>query len=602
MNLRTVLTALLAVAAIGVLGLLIWMTRGVDTDLHLERLQRIRAVDTYDIQLNRSLTQVHSIADTQSSADRITITKKISDELNALDTGPHALRGLSPALDKALDQFLDTIDTKFELAFDFENRNSLLSQRLIAGIDAVPVFSRKLVEVTKPADREQVQNLTNQLTTEIITYGVLQAPTNKDALDGLLKQLTELQPQQAEPYANELAALRERCREVLSDKTELVNKLGAFLSRPTGPQLRAVEKAYTEWHSAQTAVVNRNRLLLAIYAAFLLVALAALGVRLRRSFRELDRANETLELQVEERTRDLSGALKELRASQTQLIQSEKMASLGQMVAGVAHEINTPLGYARSNTSIVRNSLKDMRNIAAAQNKALVLMTSDQATDEQIAEALEKAHAISASINPEDLASDLDTLLDDADHGLSQITELVSSLKNFSRVDRSRQDLFNVNDGIDSALKIGHNLLKHRVEVIKEYGDLPEIECSPSQLNQIFLNLITNGAQAIDGEGKIFIRTRAEQDGVAIRITDTGCGMTPEVRERIFEPFFTTKPVGKGTGLGLSIVFRIVEDHGGRIEVKSEPGKGSEFTIHLPLRQTQDTEAVLAMTQEQQAA
>lgn len=594
MNLRTAWIALLAVAAIGVLGLLVWMTQGVNNDLHLERLKHIRAVDTYDVQLNRSLTQVHSITDTESKDDRIAITQKISTELNALDQGPQALRGLTPALDKALDQFLDTIDTKFELAFDFENRNSLLSQRLIAGIDSVPIFADKLMNTVRPADRERVSGLVSQLKTEIVTFGVSQAPTNRATINGLIEQLGTLSAQQQPAYPEALEALRNRAVEVMSDKTELVNKLGAFLARPTGPQLRAVEQAYTEWHGAQIAVVNRNRLLLAIYAAVLLVGLAALGVRLRRSFRELDRANETLEAQVEERTHDLSGALKELRASQTQLIQSEKMASLGQMVAGVAHEINTPLGYARSNTSIVRNSLKDMRDIAVAQNNALTLMTSEQATDEQIAEALEKAQAISGSISPEDLASDLDTLLDDADHGLSQITELVSSLKNFSRVDRSRTDMFNINDGIDSALKIGHNLLKHRVEIVKQYDELPEIECSPSQLNQVFLNLITNGAQAIDGEGKIFVHTHREDDGVAVRIMDTGCGMTADVRERIFEPFFTTKPVGKGTGLGLSIVYRIIEDHGGRIEVKSEPGKGSEFAIHLPLRQNRNIDVITA--------
>lgn len=594
MKLRTVLTALLAVIAIGVLGLLVWMTRGVDNETYLERLARIRAVDNYDVQLSRSLTQVHSITDTENKSDHIAITQKISAELEALDKGPRALRGLTPELDKALDQFLETINTKFDLAYDFENRNSLLTQRLIAGIDSVPVFADKLLATVRPADRESAANLINLLKTEIVTSGVSQAPTNGPAISGLLDQLAALSTEQTPAYAEALAALRARCQEVMDDKKQLVNKFGAFIDRPTGPQLRAVEQAYNDWHSEQTAIVNRNRLLLAIYAGFLLVALAALGVRLRRSFRELDRANETLETQVEERTRDLSGALKELRASQTQLIQSEKMASLGQMVAGVAHEINTPLGYARSNTSIVRNSLKDMRNIAAAQSKALTLMTSEQATDEQIADALEKAQAISSSINPEELASDLDTLLDDADHGLLQITELVSSLKNFSRVDRSRHDMFNVNDGIDSALKIGHNLIKHRVEVVKNYGELPEIECSPSQLNQVFLNLITNSAQAIEGEGKILIHTHRVDDGVAVRILDTGCGMMPEVRERIFEPFFTTKPVGKGTGLGLSIVYRIVEDHGGRIEVKSQLGKGSEFSIHLPLRQARSTEAPTA--------
>lgn len=587
MKLRTLFIVLLAIASISILGYLVWKTQGVNNDLDLERLKHIRTADYYDVQLNRALTQVHASTELGLQNDRIAITQKISDELNAMDKGPVALRGLSPDLDAALDKFLDTIDTKFELSFDFETRNSLLTQRLIAGMDAVPVFADQLLAATNAAERNQVRNLTASLKTEIITFVVSQNPSNSETLKTLLSQLTALADKQSPAYAEALKNLHTRSEEVINDKAELVNKLGEFLARPSGPQLQAVEQAYTAWHGRQIAAANQYRLLLGIFAGILLLALAALGVRLRRSFSELDRANETLEAQVESRTKDLSGALKELRASQTQLIQSEKMASLGQMVAGVAHEINTPLGYARSNASIVRGSLKDIRDISAAHGKALRLMTSETATDDEIAQALEEAQKHSAAINAEELVDDLDTLLGDADHGLLQITELVASLKNFSRVDRSRNDMFNINEGIDSALKIGQNLLKNRVEVVKTYGDLPEIECSPSQLNQVFLNLITNGAQAIEGEGKIFIHTTREEQGVAIRVLDTGCGMSQEVRERIFEPFFTTKPVGKGTGLGLSIVYRIIEDHAGQIDVKSSPGKGSEFIIRLPLRQPQ---------------
>jgi signal transduction histidine kinase len=265
------------------------------------------------------------------------------------------------------------------------------------------------------------------------------------------------------------------------------------------------------------------------------------------------------------------------------------------MVAGVAHEINTPLGYARSNAEIVRKSLTDISELCSSQSKALSLLTSEHATDEEVAQALTDATVRNENLRPDELTSDLSHLLEDADYGLVQIAELVASLKDFSRVDRSRHDLFNVHDGLESALKIAHNVIKHRVEVVKHFGNIPTIQCSPSQLNQVFLNLITNAAQAIEGQGKIFIHTNPEPDGISIRIMDTGSGMSEETLKKIFEPFFTTKPVGKGTGLGLTIVFRIIQDHGGRIEVKSKPGKGSEFIIHLPLKQKrQQAEAVEA--------
>ncbi|MFP5306470.1 MAG: sensor histidine kinase, partial [Gammaproteobacteria bacterium] len=306
----------------------------------------------------------------------------------------------------------------------------------------------------------------------------------------------------------------------------------------------------------------RDRRILAVYATALLLAFALIAVRLRRSFSELDqmnaelqRANTSLEQQVEERTQDLKKALEDLRMQQAQLIQSEKMASLGQMVAGVAHEINTPLGYARANVETVRETLPAL-----------------------------------GAADPESVG-ELDMLLEDAQHGLTQIGELVMSLKDFSCLDRSHTELLDVHDGLETALKICHNQLKARIEIEREYGELPRIHGAPSQLNQVFLNLLTNAAQAIDGPGTIRIRTRREGDQVEIGIRDSGCGIDAETQAHIFEPFFTTKPVGQGTGLGLSIVYRIIEDHRGTIRCESAPGEGAEFIITLPIRRAARPEA-----------
>ena len=592
MKLRQLLPAIAAGIAIGILAFLLKMTQSVDADLHRARLADLRAIDNLDIELNRMFTQTRASSLANSAADRTKITQKLGEDLDAIDKGPRKLRGLTPELDKNLDTFLDTIEAKFELGFDFEARNTLLNQSLVNNLDAVEGSSAALFGAATPAAQEALRPILSQLKTELLSNGVTPTPTNAQTVRDLLDAMAKLGDGQSEAYQQALRNLSGISEEILTDKADLVDKLKDFIGRPTGPQLQAVEQSYTAWYQGQVASANEYRVLLAAYAAVLLLGLALLGLRLRRSYAELDKANdelshanERLEEQVEARTKDLSFALKDLRASQAQLIQSEKMASLGQMVAGVAHEINTPLGYARSNASIVRTTLAEIRDLCAAQDRALTLMTSENVSDEEVAAALNEAEQRRQSVNPGEIIGDLDGLLQDTDHGLVQIGDLVSTLKDFSRVDRSRTDLFKVNDGIEAALKIAHNQLKHRIEVIREFGELPEIECSPSQVNQVFLNLFTNAAQAIEGDGKLFVRTVNEADGVSIRIRDTGCGMSEEVRSHIFEPFFTTKPVGKGTGLGLSIVYRIVEEHGGRIEVHSAPGAGTEFVIHLPRRQ-----------------
>lgn len=597
MNLRLLLPAVLAGLAIGVLIFLLRMTQSADSDLHLQRLANIRAINNLDVQLNRVLTQARVASLSDEGDERVVITSQLGEALDAIDKGPKALHGLSPELDKALDKFLDTIQSKFELDFDIEARSTLLNQRLINSTNSLPTNIAALTAAAKPAIRAQLRDLGEQLNTQIVTFSVTPSPSNEKDVQMLLDSIDKLAPTQSDAFREALQRLHQSCQDVIGDKDELVSKMRDFLDRPTGPQLQAVEQAYSAWYAGQVALAGKYRLGLVAYAAVLLGVLAWLGLRLRNSYRDLDRANagltranETLEAQVESRTHDLSTALTDLRSSQAQLVQSEKMASLGQMVAGVAHEINTPLGYARSNTEIVRNSLAEVRGLCAAQQKALSLLAAPDASETEIAAAMDAAEAQNQALAPEELLGDLHGLLQDTDHGLGQISELVSSLKDFSRVDRSRTDLFSVNDGIDSALKICQNQFKGRVEVIKQYGDLPQIECSPSQLNQVFLNLFTNAAQAIEGNGRIYVHTLAGTDSVDVRILDTGCGMSEDVRSRIFEPFFTTKPVGKGTGLGLSIVFRIIEEHGGRIDVRSTPGKGSEFAIHLPLRQKKQAE------------
>jgi signal transduction histidine kinase len=288
-----------------------------------------------------------------------------------------------------------------------------------------------------------------------------------------------------------------------------------------------------------------------------------------------------MEAQLAAQTEDLASAYKQLKASQLQLIQSEKMASLGQMVAGVAHEINTPLGYVKNNIEMMEMFFESSRAVMEASNALADVLLSPSSTEQEL--QLRLATLAELRQQPNGEADDMVKLFGDTRFGIDQISELVQNLKNFSRLDRAAAADVDLNECLDSAVLLARNVLKTRVEVVRQYGALPRISCMPSQLNQVFLNMLTNAAQAIEGPGKILLKTEAEESWLKITVQDTGKGIPADVLPRVFDPFFTTKPVGQGTGLGLSISYQIVQQHGGDIRVTSQPGKGTRFTVRLPL-------------------
>ncbi len=289
-----------------------------------------------------------------------------------------------------------------------------------------------------------------------------------------------------------------------------------------------------------------------------------------------------MEARIAQRNRVLRKALVELKESQTQLVQSEKMASLGQMVAGVAHELNTPLGYVQNNLQLLRELSAPLFELAAAQAVLADCLSDAQCDEARLAEALAHAEQARQRAAPELLVEDLNQLFDDTLYGLRQIGELVLGLKDFARLDRAMSEEVDLNECVRSALLIARNGIKDKAEALLQLGELPRIPCAPSQINQVLLNLLNNAAQAIDGFGQIRIKTWAEAEAVCLSLQDSGRGMPPEVLARIFDPFFTTMPVGQGTGLGLSISYKIIQDHGGQIRVASEPGRGTRFLIRLP--------------------
>ena len=393
-----------------------------------------------------------------------------------------------------------------------------------------------------------------------------------------------------------LVGLSEPVALILRDEPALTQTAQQVERLPTGPRVNSMSDAFDRAFQAIADEKEQYRVYLAFYSLALLVFLAYVLWQLGRSYVKINHANEALrsanenlEQRVDERTKELSQALKHLKESELLLVQTEKMSSLGQMVAGIAHEINTPLAYVKSSLATLKERLPEVEGVVAESTKLMGLLERGDATDEQLSEQFTRVSTLATQFQAEGMAANLETLNGDALHGIEQISEIILSLKNFSRLDRSKVSRFNLNEGLESTLVIARNLVKHKT-VNKRFGELPLIECSPSQINQVFLNLITNAAQATsdDQSGEITITTSVVATGhIRVDVADNGHGIPDNVISKIFDPFFTTKDVGQGTGLGLSIAYKIVQEHGGRIEVKSKVGKGTMFSVLLPVKAAQ---------------
>ncbi len=551
---QRVLAIIAVVASLLLMAFLLWTTlrNTVETGLHFVRLEQLERVADADAELHRRLDQSRldledGVQDLDAARDRFAVAQR------ALLQGRAGLDGINSEIDSALGKFnlaanqrLIELDTYRE---SLDQLSLLFVNARLLGLDllAMPAVERR---------QDISRNILSMLDVVGI-YSIRQQNTMAaDELDRLFVQLSvSLAKLNNDELQLNLGRFLDTVEALRFARETLQKSRNQFVGQGQLQSLSALDKAYQDYFHQLQEVSGRHRQTLAIFAVALLIAFGLIAMRLRSSFSQLDalndelkNANVTLEEIVARRTQDLQQALKDIRTQQAQLVQSEKMASLGQMVAGVAHEINTPLGYANSNVEIVRDTL--------------------QGLEEQL---------------DSETRTEFDMLLADAQYGLEQISELVLSLKDFSRVDRSQTELFDVNEGLETSLKICQNQLKGGVSIERHFADVPKISCAPSQLNQVFLNLINNASQAMDGKGTITLTTYTENDRVLVRVRDTGCGMDEETRAHIFEPFFTTKPVGEGTGLGLSIVFKIIEDHHGEISVASKPGEGTEFLISLPV-------------------
>ncbi|HBH18400.1 MAG TPA: hypothetical protein DDX14_05585, partial [Cyanobacteria bacterium UBA9579] len=270
----------------------------------------------------------------------------------------------------------------------------------------------------------------------------------------------------------------------------------------------------------------------------------------------------------------LEGAYAELKEAQAMVVHSEKMKSLGQLVAGVAHELNNPINFIYGNLDHLRNYMNDLIG---------VIDSLAQVADKVPAEVMESIEKSKEEADYQFILEDLPPLIKSCKDGAERCKQIVLDLKNFSRLDEALLKEIDIHEGLESTLNILYNKFKNKVNVHKEFGELPMLSCYAGQLNQVFMNILDNAIQAVPEHGDVYVRTSFENNNIKVIIEDNGAGIDQESLSRIFDPFFTTKPVGEGTGLGLSISYRIIKTHNGTIDVESEKGKGTKFTIKIPV-------------------
>jgi two-component system, NtrC family, sensor kinase len=586
--LRRIVLVLIGLPLIGVLVFLYFKTQAIDIRKQNEIVTLLRQLKEIDLRWNGEIARARNAPDTQDvhTEELSANARRVLQELR------ESTRGFgSSLLDQAVESVRGSFEEKDKLIVSYEGERTAVSSAL-GHISPLAEATRATLPTAPDARvRARIGLVADQidaLRSQSLQYLKNHDTAARDTLQNGTRELLDA--------ALGLPQVQNLLRPIQTD-LEAILRQGPVLQGiahqidilPLGPRVDTL--AYTLEREFQRLADEKEqyRIYLVTYSGALLVFLGWVGLQLRNSYRKLAQvnvqlvsANENLEHRVDERTHELSTALKQLKESQLLLVQSEKMSSLGQMVACITHEINTPLAYVKSGIELVQTRLPELSTLIESLEHLLAMLSAGNTAEDELNAQFAHVSDLARQLREHETVTELSGTLNDGLHGIEQITEIIASLKNFSRIDRSKVSRFDLNEGLDSALVIARNLVKSK-KLVKRYGDIPAVECSPSQINQVFLNLITNAAQAIpDITGTITITTRREGDKVRVDVADNGHGIPKDVLPKIFDPFFTTKDIGQGTGLGLSIAYRIIAEHGGKISVMSEPDKGTIFTVLLP--------------------
>jgi len=583
--LRAAVAVLAALVLVGVLSMLIVESRAVKEDYYVAHAGRVRAIETSRNDLSTVVQDARSaFEDGRALSTSIDLAFLRLQENNALLQGAEERLRENAAVDAGLAAYDSSLNGFVSDGQVFAARQNAFADALRTMQEESPIAVKELRRYNL---RLQSQN-TFSLAIDIIEFATGAGGKSAEQLAERIEALRNDSTINANTPG--LAdRFTDAASEVLEQRIAAADALQAISSNQIGETLWSLSNDVLDDNRRTVSRAEMARLLLSVCTVLLLLAAGYAMFRLQNSYRALNKSNHdlesvnnSLEERVEDRTEKLTLAYDDLKESQVQLVQAEKMSSLGELVAGISHEINTPLWYLISNSTVLQERMESVDEFIGISEAMIAGVQSGDGAKEAVSSGLIDMNRMLKDGMKDDIEEARD-LINDSIEGLEELTELAQSLKDFSRLDRARHGEFNVNDGLDKTLLIAKNRLKNKATIHKYYEDVPTVHCSPSQINQIFLNLLTNAADAIEENGEIVIRTTSDGNKVRISIADTGTGITPEILAKIRDPFFTTKEVGKGTGLGLSIVDQIIQSHGGELLIDSEPGKGTTVTIVLPV-------------------
>ena len=584
-----IILLILTVIGLGLAVQLFTQGQQLDQTVFLQTTESIRTLQAQD--KNLSLLLNESRYNSQFDHSRLSDTNyEVSEEFDnlrydALFEEIEASQGLSDEITGFEEHFISR-EEELDIYID---SNTYITNSLVT----INEVTQPLLDTDFLDQSAQVHSLIGKINATVYQLTLSDVVESKAASllsDELLSQLSALISQANSEESNVAISQSQLLKDYESAIRDLVDHRDVSIEQflmleglNTADLIDQIETEYTLSHNQAISGSNQFRNALIVYGLCLLAALLFFAYQIRKNYLSLEK-------QVADRTQEIQKTYEDLQESQEQLIQSEKMASLGQMVAGVAHEINTPLGYVTSNVDTLALNLIDLGKVVDDLTTLNSAVENTERNKTDITQKLIKTLKMYKELEAPDLIKECAQLLGDGHYGLTEISKLVIGLKDFSRLDRQATEQVAINECIDSSLLIASNVIsENNVTVKKTYDSTPKIECFPSKLNQLFLNIITNACQAMNGKnGALTVTTAMESDNIVISFADEGTGMDEETQKQMFDPFFTSKEVGQGTGLGMSIAYKIIEAHHGSIDVSSELGKGTVITIKLPVTKVSD--------------